>query len=529
MPAVGLILVHGIGNQPPGALAREMAARLRDTEAGQKSAPTSSSEIRDEKANKISAPTLLMQQIAVGGVPVCVCEAHWAALSHPDNPPEIRLAPYLLQDLLDTVSSAWHSSHFNSLLRRVTRRGTAKQWLFVWGAAAILITLLFAAVYRERPKVEFRLLLLSAPLTLLFFIFLWHFMARILRYRRARLRHASRMRQAGELLLWLPLAYGLTAVHFYLPLISAEVLLFFFGVLLLALSLNYVALIPVVFSRKLGQLLGRTRLDAVRRWIHRFAWIMLILPVQSFMQATKASGNLFSLVFTDRRGTIKSTAVAGFLGVFAFFLMLMVFCELLIVPPLLGVLPDSEAVLYIVLVPVCMTMWKASLIAIDLLLDISNYHLAARSDRHAYFQVIEQAVGSLQKVGCSEVHVLAHSLGSVITYDWLRSLSTKTSPVSTFHTIGSPLDKFWYIDHSRSERMADEKGMAERLSRGWINYWTHSDPVSGSLDHYGTGVRGVHNIQLRKLGWFLVSHTRYWENPIVIARLREGIIAAAQS
>jgi len=346
------------------------------------------------------------------------------------------------------------------------------------------------------------------------------------------------LRRAAGLFIWGPLAYSLAFSQFFLLFLSAQALLYFLAIVVVALVFNYVALVPVVALRTVSRFLMRIRLQAVPRWINRSTWIMVILPVQLFMLATKASANLVSVTLTDGRRAIRGAGVLGLVGIYLGFLLLTLFCELLIIPPLAPVFLNSNLegtfdaptflTLYVVFVTLCLGIWKASLAPVDLLLDICNYHLASRTDRIVYFRRIEEGVDSLRQAGCSEIHVLAHSLGSVIMYDWLRSLSTGTCPVSAFHTIGSPLDKFWYIDRSRRDRREDERGLiSARLPKGWINYWADSDPISGRLNHYGKGSSGVFNLQLRKLGPWLVSHTRYWTNRAVTDSVRERIVATA--
>ncbi len=539
--AVGLLLVHGIGNQAPGVLSREIAGRIRDSGRGQEPIPSPSPSNGSPESSEAAASLPVPHRIMVGAVPVFVAEAHWAPLSHPDNPPHIRTAPYLLRDYLDTVSSAWHASYLASGLRHIARRYSAKRWFSVWGTMALLITGLFLLAYfvdtGEATHGDQLVSLLGVLMAPWFFTFVFYSMRRILRFRSLKLRRAAQARRMAELFVWSLIAYFLAVGQFFLLFLSGQALLYFLAAVVAALGLNYVLALPVLLFRKLGKLFGQMRWDAARAWLHRFVWVMLVLPAHSFAQVTKASGNLFSILLMDRRWPARWSALVSLFGVYVGFLVLMVICELLIIPPLtpvllplLGRTGDFDPDLlwgYVVLIPLYAVLVKTSLAGIDLLLDISNYHLASRAERLVYFRPIEQAVESLRRSGCGEVHVLAHSLGSVITYDWMQFAGLETCPISMFHTIGSPLDKFWYIDHSRSERIADEKGVAERLSRGWINYWAYSDPVSGSLGHYGTGARGVHNLRIRKLGWFLVSHTRYWKDPVLIGRLREGIIAAA--
>ena len=95
--------------------------------------------------------------------------------------------------------------------------------------------------------------------------------------------------------------------------------------------------------------------------------------------------------------------------------------------------------------------------------------------------------------------------------------------MTVLHTIGSPLDKFWYIDHSHARRHSDQKGLENRISHVWINYWAYSDPVSGRLNHYDAPGLRVINKRLRWLGLPLLSHVRYWNESEVIDEMRNEI------
>ncbi len=94
--------------------------------------------------------------------------------------------------------------------------------------------------------------------------------------------------------------------------------------------------------------------------------------------------------------------------------------------------------------------------------------------------------------------------------------------MTVLHTIGSPLNKFWYLDHARSARLTDRQGLP-RLGGRWTNYWAWSDIVSGFLARYGTNAGGVSNTRIRWLGLALFSHGRYWKNPVVLAGVRREI------
>ena len=232
----------------------------------------------------------------------------------------------------------------------------------------------------------------------------------------------------------------------------------------------------------------------------------------------------------------KTATVLWFFAVYVGFLVLLVFSEVLViflVFPLLPVFSGQGSpthtlyLVYAIVFGLYLILLKGLLPVIDLILDIGNYHLASDVDRRKYHERIEQAVESLLDSGCREIHILAHSLGSVITYDWPSPRSDRYA-VTVLHTIGSPLNKFWYIDHSRPRRHADREGLARRLGGRWTNYWAWSDVVSGLLARYGTSRGGVANTRLRWLGPVLLSHVRYWTNLVVFAGIRHELDRAGR-
>jgi hypothetical protein len=94
------------------------------------------------------------------------------------------------------------------------------------------------------------------------------------------------------------------------------------------------------------------------------------------------------------------------------------------------------------------------------------------------------------------------------------------------YTVGSPLEKFWYVDHDDQQRRQDEGSAIGKPDRIWVNFWAVTDLVSGSLRRYGWSERRrVTNIH--KL-WFvpLVSHVFYWKDPEVLRTIRSGIVNA---
>jgi hypothetical protein len=289
-------------------------------------------------------------------------------------------------------------------------------------------------------------------------------------------------------------------------------------------------------ARGLSTLLVRARLSLVARWLNRITWVALVLPVQTIQQFNKAFGNIISILLLDRGASVKWKAMAYGVLLAVGSLVLLVVCELLVLIPLLPLfpfLPYAEAgeivfslserlVFSVFMIPVCLILLKAFLPAVDLLLDIANYQLASAAERLEYQKPIERAVAELASAGCSEIHVLAHSLGSVLVYDWLRRNTAATQRIAALYTIGSPLNKFWYLDRTQSQRLEAAGDLGSSRLRSWKNYWALSDPVSGALSKYGDRVE---NRRLHWLGFLLVSHVGYWGSRVVMDDIRQEFIS----
>ncbi|HYL86777.1 MAG TPA: hypothetical protein VE263_21305 [Candidatus Angelobacter sp.] len=146
-----------------------------------------------------------------------------------------------------------------------------------------------------------------------------------------------------------------------------------------------------------------------------------------------------------------------------------------------------------------------------------------------------------------DIIVLGHSLGSVIAYDVLNGLLVEdrfsAKPLNVagrtklFLTFGSPLDKTAFAFRTqqdirsalREAEAAAKQPMIQSYNfrpQRWINIWSHSDWVSGSLDYYDNwegwpvpanpadiGKRVI-NCRDRDANAPLVAHTQYWHNDL---------------
>jgi hypothetical protein len=140
-----------------------------------------------------------------------------------------------------------------------------------------------------------------------------------------------------------------------------------------------------------------------------------------------------------------------------------------------------------------------------------------------FLDVLDHAT---QRDGCTEIHVLAHSLGTVVVHRALAGNTTDFPPagkppaqMTRLYTIGCPLEKirfFWpklfekRVDSTvlRNERIILRLGSCTR----WDNFWSRSDVVSGKLSSF-PGLPKPVNHSAKGLGGFFTAHVSYLRNP----------------
>lgn len=135
--------------------------------------------------------------------------------------------------------------------------------------------------------------------------------------------------------------------------------------------------------------------------------------------------------------------------------------------------------------------------------------------------------------GCEAIHVVAHSLGTVVMYHALHGLGfaaagtdaeavrAAAARVQHLYTIGSPLEKirFFWPRLRTSENLAGDRPIA------WDNFVSWFDPVAGMLrrhDEWG----GVRNHRLLG-GGFVRGHVVYERSPVFLGVLTEGLCGQA--
>ncbi|MCU1326322.1 MAG: uncharacterized protein JWN34_1692, partial [Bryobacterales bacterium] len=114
----------------------------------------------------------------------------------------------------------------------------------------------------------------------------------------------------------------------------------------------------------------------------------------------------------------------------------------------------------------------------------------------------------------SPVHVMAHSLGSVIAWHGIVRRLPPNS-VERLITIGSPLEKVRFIWASLFPLTFDWTGE-------WLNFHTPPDPVSGKVKRFDASAR-VQNFRVWGIGGVGEAHVGYFRNPRVMSHVATGL------
>ncbi len=152
-----------------------------------------------------------------------------------------------------------------------------------------------------------------------------------------------------------------------------------------------------------------------------------------------------------------------------------------------------------------------------------------------------RTAGRAADLGCREIQVLAHSLGTVIAFLALCPVGRSARPgscpahLSRFYTIGSPLEKirfFWsrLVENSRGgpaivagkALIAEGGANAGRSAMQWDNFYSRLDLVSGPLRDF-PGWPTPTNRPAQGLGGLITAHAAYNRNPAFLALLAEGL------
>jgi hypothetical protein len=143
-----------------------------------------------------------------------------------------------------------------------------------------------------------------------------------------------------------------------------------------------------------------------------------------------------------------------------------------------------------------------------------------------YDQLVKAQAG-----GCAAIHVVAHSLGTVVTYHALSGLGfdgegradaaairAACANVRHVYTIGSPLEKirfFW-------PRLTPDGPLLGGAKIEWDNFRSYFDPVAGRLRQVAEwGEMRNHGLLG---GGFFRGHVVYEHSPVFLAALTRGLV-----
>lgn len=154
--------------------------------------------------------------------------------------------------------------------------------------------------------------------------------------------------------------------------------------------------------------------------------------------------------------------------------------------------------------------WRRSLFeyAGDVALYVSPRKCGGRTRRDAILDRFERAVRRAAD-DCDRVHVVGHSLGSVIAYE---GLTMRAGPlVDTLVTVGSPLDKYRHFWPTRADRSA----RTAPAWRRWVNVTDVVDPIGARLHRFpetSAGPRPENRVISHRI-LPTSAHNDYWEHP----------------
>jgi hypothetical protein len=117
------------------------------------------------------------------------------------------------------------------------------------------------------------------------------------------------------------------------------------------------------------------------------------------------------------------------------------------------------------------------------------------------------------------VHVMGHSLGSVIAY---HAITRRLPPhaIARFVTVGSPLEKTRFL-------WAKLFPPLREWTCEWTNYLSPSDPVSGALKRFNVDPRRpIRNVRVWGLGGYGQAHIGYFRHPRVACDVASELGAA---
>jgi len=193
--------------------------------------------------------------------------------------------------------------------------------------------------------------------------------------------------------------------------------------------------------------------------------------------------------------------------------------------------------------------------------DIFNYTASvggALSPEHPLYGVGPQIIDIFRNIaaralaeGCTELQIISHSLGTIVTYHGLTHYSdeelknldklihsdqNRSMQISRLYTIGSPLEKirfFWpqlFLGNPNLPSISVKKKLVaaapapsnKELQFEWDNFYSPYDIVSGRLKRFQNWT-GIKNHDMPYLGGMATAHIRYESNPKFLTIVGEGL------
>ncbi|MFK7893209.1 MAG: hypothetical protein AB8B63_20510 [Granulosicoccus sp.] len=118
--------------------------------------------------------------------------------------------------------------------------------------------------------------------------------------------------------------------------------------------------------------------------------------------------------------------------------------------------------------------------------------------------------------------VVAHSMGTVISYDCLKNVASCPS-IDGFMTVGSPLGLSEIHDNFDPDYNKRDAFPSSRVTRGWVNLYDRLDPVAFDAkianDYQQNGQRLVQDERVRNGGVWRHSSNKYFQQDKLIAHL----------
>lgn len=136
--------------------------------------------------------------------------------------------------------------------------------------------------------------------------------------------------------------------------------------------------------------------------------------------------------------------------------------------------------------------------------------------------------------GTKSVSILAHSLGSIIAYDYLFDKRLQTGRrgqgrgrphVKHFFTTGSPIALFLLrktnVKINIAALVKDPIGL-HRTTGSWLNFWNHQDVLAYPLERFFPGIVTDHLVDTGSL--IFNSHLGYWHNRQVAEAVADTLV-----